>query len=169
MFDGIALSLIGIAATVMVVGGIATLRSPVALSTALAASHRRVASIANPAAARVIGVAEIALGLAALVDVPGTAAGLGLVFVTYAWFTERAVRRSASCGCLGVADTPATRSHAVLDLVIGIAVVLAAWSNPPRPSWAITATVAALVAVGATSVVHLLRSDSSTRVAAGAS
>lgn len=159
------LALIGIASMVMVTGGLLTLRSPNSLMTALRARGGLAGTmLATPSAVRVIGVAEIAVGVAAVADIRGAAFALGLGFVAYAWFTEGAMRRSAPCGCLGAVATPATRSHAVVDLVLGIAVILAAWHDPVRPGWQVTTILGAIAAVGASSILHLLRAESSRAV-----
>jgi len=84
----------------------------------------------SPAAVRVLGIAEIALGAATIVL--GHPVLLALVAAAYAGFTGfvvRALRTGgsvASCGCVGRPDTPPTTTHLVVTTGLAVAAAVAA-------------------------------------------
>ncbi len=80
---------------------------------------------------RVGAVAEAFVGTAGLVHPsPATAGVVALSYLGFAAFVVVVLARGgplASCGCFGKPDTPATRVHVVVDLVLaGSAVAVAA-------------------------------------------
>jgi hypothetical protein len=99
-------------------------------------------------AVRVLGGAEVALGVSAAIR-PGAVSG-GLVALAYGAFAATAsllVRadRSADCGCFGQASSPASAAHVALNAgACGVAIA-AALVRPPGLQW--IATRAPLVAV----------------------
>ena len=84
---------------------------------------------ASPVAVRVLGLAEVALGAAAVV-VGGrlTALGLAVAYAAFAVVADR-LRRSPTpvgCGCFGAGSAPPGLAHVVVDLgAVAVAVVAA--------------------------------------------
>lgn len=119
------------AAGLLIVSGLAKLRSPHAAAGALIAAGLPVAGRprAVPGLVRAAALAELALGLAALLA-GGRALALGLA-VAYAGFAVLAWRlagRRAACGCFGAQEAPATRAQALMSLALaGAAALAAAW------------------------------------------
>ena len=110
-------------ALLLVVAGAAKVRDPLPLVRALRSARLP----APPAGVRLVAVAEVVLGVAAVLV--GGRLTAALVAGSYAAFTAFVLlARSrggvlASCGCFGRADTPATTGHVV---VTGALAVLAA-------------------------------------------
>lgn len=155
------------AAALLAVAGAAKIRTPAPAATML--SGLGVGPFARArAGARLAGVVEIAVGLAALV-VGGRVAAAALA-VCYLVLTAVALRlarapESAPCGCFGTADGDVGPAHVVLDVVaLGIAITavvlapsgLGAWFATD-PVLALTATVqaAVLAALGYLSITAL--------------
>ena len=126
------------AALVLGVAGVAKVATPdgtrVALRTAGLPSGRWVS--------RLLGLAELAIAATALVVAGRLGAALvALAFLGFAGFSALLLTRSrgkASCGCFGGVDSPITRIHVVLNIVLAAAV--AACIANPVPS--VTATAA---------------------------
>ena len=115
------------AALLLVASGLAKLREP---RPAVAALH----ALGIPAAALVVpvaGLVELAVGAASLAT-PRAAALVGVLYVVFACLVAAQLARgsTASCGCLGSADTPPSPLHLVLDLALA-AVAFAAAAAPP--------------------------------------
>ncbi|MCU1370059.1 MAG: hypothetical protein JWO77_1253, partial [Ilumatobacteraceae bacterium] len=93
---------------------------------------------ASEAAARTLGLAEIAIAVAALVV--GGPAATGLVAVSYlgfAWFARRLdtkTRSAAPCGCFGASSAPVGTVHVAVNLTIAVGVAIAA-ADAPGPVW----------------------------------
>ncbi|WP_426572157.1 MauE/DoxX family redox-associated membrane protein [Aquihabitans sp. McL0605] len=93
-------------------------------------------------AARGLGVAEIAIALAAILV--GGPVATGLVAVSYLGFAgfarrlDTKTRGSAPCGCFGASSAPVGTLHVVLDLVIAVGVGVAAL-DAPGPIWSAAA------------------------------
>lgn len=108
-------------ALVLVVSGVQKLAQPLPASEAMATAG-------VPAVGRLLGVVEVATGLAAIA-VPSrlAAAWLAVFYLALAGFVVRLRRRDAeaSCGCFGSSSAPPTTLHVVAD-VIGAAVAAAA-------------------------------------------
>jgi hypothetical protein len=110
----------------LVVAGALKLRRPVYTVGAL----RSVRLPASTAAARALGIVEIALGTAT--GLTGNAVLIGLVALAYAAFTAFVVRALAtggavaSCGCVGRPDTPPTATHLVVTAGLAVAAAGAA-------------------------------------------
>ncbi len=132
------------AALLLVLGGAVKTVDPLPLVRAL-----RSVGLRLPAAlVRAGAVGEVLVGVSALLT--GSRAAAVLVALSYAAFTVFvvvALRRGgvvSSCGCFGRADTPPTRSHAVLTA--GLAAAAAAVAV--RPAGALPGVLAASPAGG---------------------
>ena len=107
-------------AVLLVVAGGSKLRDPLGLVRAL----RSVRLPVGPAVVRLLATLEMALGVAAVLA--GSRLTAVLVSLSYAAFTAfvlLARRRGgvlASCGCFGRADTPPTRSRALVTAVVAL-------------------------------------------------
>jgi len=120
----------GTACALLVVAGVAKIRSPSVARSALSAVGL---SVPN-ASIRALGVAEIAIGgWAALRP---TALTAGMVAALYGIFTAFVVAsmrggQAAPCGCFGVADTEVGPVHAALNAVACAVGIAAAIAPPP--------------------------------------
>ncbi len=105
-------------AALLVLAGLGKVRDPAPLVRALRSVGLRVP---RPLV-RVAAAAEVALGAAAAAHASRVAAALvALTYAGFALFVVVALQRGgvlASCGCFGRADTPPTRTHAVLTLAL---------------------------------------------------
>lgn len=118
-----------VALGVLIVAGAAKVRTPSPTATALEALH-----IPQPLViARVMGIAEIALGVAAAIW--GTWWLYALVAAAYASFTVfifwalNGNQEVGSCGCFGHEDTPPTAGHAAFNAAAA-AIAGLATTNP---------------------------------------
>jgi uncharacterized membrane protein YphA (DoxX/SURF4 family) len=116
---------------VLVVAGGAKLLSPTATATTL-----RTIGVPKPnAATRLMGLAEIAVGIGAIVT--GSAllwAAVALAYASFAAFILWALQADAdigSCGCFGHEDTPPTPGHAAFNAAAAAIAALAA-ADPVR-------------------------------------
>jgi uncharacterized protein YjeT (DUF2065 family) len=131
----------------LALAGVLKLRSPQAARDALSTLGVRV----PPAAVRILGLAELALGvLAALRPNPAT---VGLVAFAYAAFgviVALLVRAegNADCGCFGAASSVASWAHVALNAAACAVAVAVAFVRPPGLAW--IATRAPLVAATTT-------------------
>lgn len=118
-----------VATGVLIVAGLAKLRSP----SATASSLRELRVPSPLTSARLLGAYEVALGVAAVVV--GSPLLWGLVGLSYLGFTGFVLwalgdkSRVGSCGCFGREDTPATNGHLVFNAVAA-AMALLAVINP---------------------------------------
>jgi uncharacterized membrane protein YphA (DoxX/SURF4 family) len=137
--------LVSVPAAVLVVAGVAKLRSPRAASGALTAAGLPAGSVP----ARAVGAVEALTGAAVLAEPSRPSLALAAaLYAALAWFAARLLRSSAevaSCGCFG-ADAPPSRLHAVFDA--GAAVLLAAAAISPPPGLAVLAGRAPLAGAG---------------------
>jgi hypothetical protein len=123
------------AAALLVVAGGPKIADPLPLVRAL----RSVGLPAGRGLVRAFALAEVAIGLAALVQ-PSRSTAL-LVAALYAGFTAfvgLALARGGvleSCGCFGKADTPPTRAHLVLTALLAVAAGALAVAPPVDPVW----------------------------------
>ena len=101
--------------------GVQKLVDPAATSGALRAAGLPSSSLAG----RAVGLGEVAVALAALVVGDRVTAGaLAVTYGAFALFSWRLVARSgatASCGCFGQDEAPATRLHVALNLIATVA------------------------------------------------
>lgn len=119
------------AALVLGVAGVAKVATPDGTRVAL----RTVGLPSDRWAARLLGVIELTIAAVALV----VAGRLGAVLVTLAYlgfasFSALLLQRSrgkASCGCFGGTDSPVTRIHVVLNVIIAAAVAATIASPVP--------------------------------------
>lgn len=122
--------LVSVLAVVLVVAGGGKLRSPAAAADAL----RSAGLPAGALAARLVGTAEVAIGL--LVLVAPSRPALALMAALYAVLGAFALRLLlaaepvASCGCFG-ADAPPSPLHAAFDAGAALVAVAAALDPPP--------------------------------------
>jgi len=123
-----------VACALLAVSGIWKLRAPASARASLQA-----VGVAVPlVAVRLIGVAEVALGVvAALRPGPLTAALVSGAYGAFLFTTVRllGVEGDADCGCFGAASAVVSRSHAVLNLVACVCAALAAAFPPPGVAW----------------------------------
>ncbi|MGH8947714.1 MAG: MauE/DoxX family redox-associated membrane protein [Acidimicrobiia bacterium] len=88
---------------------------------------------ANNVLVRLLGLAELGVGIAAIwTGAPLWAAAIGIFYLSFALFVVYALRSGipiASCGCFGSPDTPPNVGHVVLDLT-ATAVALAVAIDP---------------------------------------
>jgi hypothetical protein len=90
---------------------------------------------------RALGVAELALGAAALAN--PTAPVAALVACAYAAFAGHVIRLLATgdrapCGCLGARSAPASRVHLALNLAAAGTACAAVLRPPHGPTWLAT-------------------------------
>lgn len=114
------------AAALLVVAGVGKLVDPASLVRAL----RSLALPGGPVAVRLLAGAEVLVGVAAVLT--GSRPAALAVAASYSVFTAVVLRglRSggvlASCGCFGRADTPPTRTHAVVTAAAAVLAVAVA-------------------------------------------
>jgi len=114
------------AALLLLVAGVGKVRRPTYTVGALKSVGLRT----GPRSVRALGLAEIAIGLAAFgAGGPVPSALVGLSYLGFTGFLVLALRKGgavSSCGCLGRPDTPPTRTHAAVTTALGIAGLVAA-------------------------------------------
>jgi hypothetical protein len=119
-----------VAAGLLVASGVAKLVRPAAAVAALSAARLR----GGAAAARGLGVVEIAVGVLALWrPVAPVAAAAAALYLAFALFLVALIRRgdASTCGCFASNDAPPSWLHVSLDLaafVVALAVV--GWPVP---------------------------------------
>lgn len=118
---------------VLAVAGFAKAATPLPAATAL----RRLGFPRPVAAARLLGLVEVTIAIAAVAV--GTPPAWTLVAVCYAAFTGfvlwalQAAEPLGSCGCFGRDDTPPTLGHAAFNAAATALAALAAF-DPVRPA-----------------------------------
>lgn len=142
-----------IAAALLVVTGLAKLRSPRGAAAALASAGLP----SRPALVRALGALEVGVGAAALLAPRPLAPAVAALYVGFAAFLGYVAARRiplADCGCLGERESPPSRFHLGLDLLAAasaVAVVLtpvgATWVFLAEQPWA-GVPLLMLVAVG---------------------
>jgi len=105
-------------------------------------------------AVRALGVAEVALGISAVIPGgPVPAALLGFGYLGFTGFVILAIRKGgtlSSCGCFGRPDTSPTSTHAIVTTAIGVcALVAVGFGGIDARQLAWTATDATLLAFAA--------------------
>jgi hypothetical protein len=121
-----------VACGVLCVAGVFKLRDPVPAIRVLALLRLP----ARPAVVRLLAGAELALGgwCAIAADRLATAA-VAFVFASFAVLSLRLVRLSASCGCFGDAQEPASLAQVVLSAVLALAALAATMSGAGGLGW----------------------------------
>lgn len=141
------------ACLLLLAAGAGKLRSPAGASQAL--RTQRLPS--SPVLVRALGLAEVALAVAALLEVPGTPVLVALAYAGFTAFVGAALLRGgplSSCGCFGEPDLPPTPLHVVVTgLLAACAAAVAAGPAAGLPS---LGDDGALVAVGAAASAGLL-------------
>jgi hypothetical protein len=124
-----------VACALLVVAGVAKLRSPAATRESLAVVGVRLPALA----VRALGAAELALGsIAAARPAPVTAGLVALAYGVFAAFVVRLLRlrdRPTGCGCFGDADAGAGATHVTLNIIACVVGVAAAIAPPPGLTW----------------------------------
>ena len=138
---------IAVAAIVLVVAGLAKLRTPDGALRALAA-----AGLSLPAAAvRIAALSELAISALVLLA-PGraTCALLAAGYATLALVAGALARRGAACGCFGDDDAPATAAHVALSAVLALLAGAGVAWPPHGIAWLVAAApgVAGPLALG---------------------
>lgn len=115
-----------VAAALLALGGLFKVRRPAPTARALRAAG--LAALAP--AARLLGAAEVAVGVGALAVDSAVVSGLVAAFyLGFAAFVARALTQAApveDCGCFGAADSPPSVLHLALDAAAaGVAVAVA--------------------------------------------
>ena len=136
---------------------------------------RSVGRPVRPAWVRVFGAVEAALGIATLVS--GARILAALVALSYAAFSAfllvalRSGGAVSSCGCIGRADTPPTRSHLAVTVALTLTSAIAAvtgadglatigWSTKAVTTLCFTALAGWLVWLVFTALPHLMPKES---------
>jgi hypothetical protein len=123
-----------VAAAVLVVAGLAKLRSPASAAQALG----RLGLPAGASLIRLYAVVEVGLGAWALISPAPLASAL--LACVYAGFTVLALllwRRAESCGCFGAEGAPATPLQALLSALFAALCAAAIRSSPHGLGWAL--------------------------------
>jgi uncharacterized membrane protein YphA (DoxX/SURF4 family) len=124
-----------VAAILLVVAGASKIASPYMTQASLST-----AGLPAPlAAVRVLALAEVAIGAAALIEPTTlTAAVAAVAYATFCLFTVRLLRMAdegVDCGCFGGAGSEVSRIHVALNATaFAICAAAAAWP-PPGPGW----------------------------------
>jgi hypothetical protein len=123
-------SLLAVVAGVLAVGGVAKLVGPEATVPML----RALGLPPRPLVARLLGTAEVVVGVAALLL--GGRVLAGLVALFFAAFTVAVLRLRAggeavSCGCFGRSSAPPTLVHVAVDGVAALVALVAVVVDPP--------------------------------------
>lgn len=151
------------AAALLVVAGLPKVLDPGDLVRAL----RSVGARVPPFVVRVFAATEVVAGVLALA-LPGrwSALAVALLHAGFTGFVLLARSKGgvvASCGCFGRADTPPTRSHALVTGLLALAALAVAVAPPTDPWWgegagpvAATAALAGLVGLLAWQVMAVL-------------
>lgn len=120
----LALAVSDLACGVLLVAAVTKLADPRSFAAAMTSAGAGPARRWRPLA-RVVGLGEVAVALAAVVL--GGRIGFGLLALTYAGFALVAAgieRNGGTCGCFGVRSAPVGRVHVGID--VGVAAVAAA-------------------------------------------
>src|SRR6476620_540749 len=106
---GVLIGSFGVVSAVLVVSGVAKLATPAPTASLLATLHLP----ASPRVARLLGVVEIAVGMAAvLIGGAVLAAIVGALYLGFAAVVVMARRAGApSCGCFGAGAAPPSTVH----------------------------------------------------------
>jgi hypothetical protein len=151
-------SLAAAAALLLALAGLAKVVTPAPAVTTLRLAYPALRGMRTlRAVVRAGGVAELAIGLAALtVGSRLTAVLLGCCYLVFAALAVRLVRRGqhAPCGCFGQPDSPIGIAHVVLN-VICVGGAIAATLRPPGPAGGLFEHGALPGVVGAAQVVLL--------------
>ncbi len=105
----------------------------------------------HPLLVRAFALAEVLAGAAAIL-LPGRPAfaAVALLHAGFTAFVLLALSRGgviASCGCFGRADTPPTRSHALVTGLLALAAGGLAIAPPAEPWWTVGTAPAAAMAL----------------------
>ncbi len=126
-----------LASGLLMVAGMAKLRTPSAAAGALVALGIPVAGArVGRVAVRGFAVAELGLGTLCLLE-PGRIATLTLagLYLSFAAITLALSRRRASCGCFGDRDLAASATHTWLSLALAAVVAVAAVTGTRGAAW----------------------------------
>jgi hypothetical protein len=123
------------ASVLLAFAGLAKVRSPRSTVQAM----RAAGLAAPPWAGRTLGLFELAAALWCLLSGSRFSCALvALAYLAFAAFSARLLRAAdgsgSSCGCFGQAEAPASSVHIGLNLVLGLAAVLAVADPPGGPA-----------------------------------
>jgi hypothetical protein len=120
------------AAAVLLLAGVAKLRSPGAAAQAL----RTVGLPGSEALVRALAVAEVVLAIACLIaPAAATAGALACAYAAFAVVAVALVRQRAACGCFGDSDRPASWIQAALSVALSLLASAAAVSGVHGIGW----------------------------------
>jgi methylamine utilization protein MauE len=124
-----------VVAALLVVAGAGKLRSTDGAQAALDAAGIRV----PPAAVRLLGAAEVTVGVVAI-WAPGTGSALlvALAYAGFAAFTVRLLRVAGGrvdCGCFGVSGSEVGWLHVGLNAAAAAVAAIACLTPPPGAGW----------------------------------
>lgn len=144
----------GIMALVVLSAGVVKLLRPDAFASAVRVLGAPVGRAGGRWLARVVGLAEVAVGAASVLWWRPAHAVLAVVCVAFALVAQRALRAGAtSCGCFGSVSAPPNAAHVVVNLVGALAAAVV-WLDrpaaPPLATWIVMALGAAIVVTGMT-------------------
>lgn len=121
-----------LAAAILVIAGLAKLRTPAGMIRALGV----LGLPSGLATARGLAIAEVAVGSwAAVTPVRPAAATVAGLYLAFALSATALARRSASCGCFGQAESPASIAQALLSAGLAGVAVAAAVVAPHGLGW----------------------------------
>jgi uncharacterized membrane protein YphA (DoxX/SURF4 family) len=124
-------TLLVVAAALLAVAGTAKVLRPLPAVLAMGA----VGLPSSPGLVRLLGLAEIAIGVVVVLTAsPVAAALMAVAYLAFTWFVVASMRSEGgrSCGCFGETATPPGIGHIVVDL--GAAAVSVAAVVVPAPS-----------------------------------
>jgi hypothetical protein len=139
-----------VAALVLCIAGVAKVRAPHGAAGALATLRLP----SSPALVRVVALAEVTLGVWALIRPSALSAALvAIVYAVFCGLSLLLARRHAECGCFGAASggTPASAVQAVLSGVLAAVALAAAVAGVHGIGWILGsagATIGLVAALG---------------------
>ena len=120
-----------VAALVLIVAGVAKLRSPTPAALAIST----LGLPANRVAVRAFAACELAIGAVAIVHPRGAAIAVACLYALFAVVSLELTRRRASCGCFGERDVPASWFGSALSAVLALVALAAALAGAHGISW----------------------------------
>jgi hypothetical protein len=123
-------SLLAVVAGVLAVGGLAKLTAPEATVPML----RALGLPANRSVARMLGIVEVAVGVATVLfggRILSAAVAVLFAAFTVAVLRVRADGEAVSCGCFGRSSAPPTLVHVVVDSLAAAVAIVAVVVDPP--------------------------------------
>ncbi len=135
-----------LATALLLLAGVAKLRSPAAASRALLTLRLP----SRRSYVRGFALAEITLGAGcALAPERGTALALAVLYLGFAGLTILLARRRASCGCFGEAhgESPASASQSLLSATLALVAMASVFRVPHSLGWILSRPAPTAVAL----------------------